>query len=87
MDFVIALFFVVLAAVFGGVLAKKIKLPVIVGYILTGIVLGAILPQNQAGVTSLAELGTILLLFSVGVELSFDRLSKWEINTRYWLNL
>lgn len=77
MDFVIALFFVVLAAVFGGVLAKKIKLPVIVGYILTGIVLGAILPQNQAGVTSLAELGTILLLFSVGVELSFDRLAKF----------
>src|SRR3989304_6996680 len=77
MDIVLGLFFVAIAAVTGGVLAKTLKLPSLVGYILAGIVAGGILPASVKSVSGLAQVGIILLLFSVGVELSFDRLSKF----------
>ena len=77
MDIVSGLFFVVIAASLGGFLAKLLKLPILVGYIVMGIIIGAILPLNLKSVSSLAQIGVILLLFSIGVELSFDRLSKY----------
>jgi len=77
MDTVLGLFFVVVAATVGGLAAKKLKLPGLVGYIVAGILVGAILPQNLKSVTGLAQVGIILLLFSIGVELSFDRLSRF----------
>ncbi len=77
MDIVLGLFFVAVAAVTGGVLAKTLKLPSLVGYIIAGIVAGGILPASVKSVSGLAQVGIILLLFSVGVELSFDRLSKF----------
>ena len=56
---------------------SRMGLPSIAGYILTGIVvgpraLGLIADLNQ--VEFLAEIGVVLLLFSVGLELSLDRL-------------
>ncbi|KKR63526.1 MAG: Sodium/hydrogen exchanger [Candidatus Woesebacteria bacterium GW2011_GWA1_40_43] len=39
--------------------------------------MGAILPPSLKSVSSLAQVGIILLLFSIGIELSFDRLSKY----------
>lgn len=77
MDIVLGLFFVVIAAVVGGLVAKKIRIPGLVGYIVAGIVVGAILPPQFKEVSALAQIGLILLLFSIGVELSFDRLSKY----------
>lgn len=77
MEIVLGLFFVVVVAVIGGLLARKLKLPALVGYILAGILIGAILPPNLKSVSGLAQVGIILLLFSIGVELSFDRLSKY----------
>lgn len=77
MDFVIALFVIVIAAALGGYLAKVLKLPSLVGYIVAGIAFGAILPQSLKSVSGLAQIGTILLLFSVGVELSLHSLSKF----------
>ena len=77
MDTVLGLFFVVVAATVGGLTAKKLKLPGLVGYIVAGIVIGAILPTQFKSVTGLAQVGIILLLFSIGVELSFDRLSRF----------
>ena len=77
MEIVSGLFFVIIAASIGGVLAKLLKLPILVGYIVIGIITGALLPPNLKQVSSLAEIGVILLLFSIGIELSFDRLSKY----------
>lgn len=71
------LFFVMVAASLGGFFAKILKLPSLVGFIVAGIVVGAILPPGLKQVSSLADIGIILLLFSIGVELSFDRLSKY----------
>ena len=77
MDLTLGLFFVVVSAVAGGFLAKVIKAPGLVGYIIAGIVVGAILPPGLKEVSGLAEVGIILLLFSIGVELSFKRLSRY----------
>lgn len=70
------LFFVLAAALVGGVFAKLLKFQPLVGYILGGILFGSILRTRAAGVANFAEIGTILLLFSIGVELSFTRLSR-----------
>jgi len=77
MDLTLGLFFVVISAVAGGFLAKAVKVPGLVGYIIAGVVVGAILPPGLKEVSGLAQVGVILLLFSIGVELSFDRLSKY----------
>jgi CPA2 family monovalent cation:H+ antiporter-2 len=77
MEIVSGLFFVIIAAALGGVLAKFFKLPTLVGYIVLGIITGALIPSNLKQISSLAEIGVILLLFSIGVELSFSRLSKY----------
>lgn len=77
MEVVLGLFLVTLAAVLGGLIAKVLKLPSLVGYILAGIIFGVILPSSVKDISSLAEVGTILLLFSIGIELSFDSLSRY----------
>ena len=77
MDLTLGLFFVVVAAVSGGFLAKLIKVPGLVGYIIAGIVVGAVLPPGLKEVSGLAQVGIILLLFSIGVELSFERISRY----------
>lgn len=77
MEIILGLFSVALAAVLGGIIAKYLKLPSLVGYIVAGIIFSAVLPESFKSVTSLAEVGTILLLFSIGIELSFDSLSKY----------
>jgi CPA2 family monovalent cation:H+ antiporter-2 len=71
------LFLVITIALFGGAVARFIKLQSIVGYILAGIIFGSILPVDLRNVEKLAEIGAILLLFSVGVELSFKSLSRF----------
>lgn len=61
------------AAVASGLLLQRLKQPPIVGYILAGIILGptgAGLVQQSDQVTVLAELGVVLLLFLIGMELS-----------------
>ena len=70
------LFFILLAALLGGLIAKALKLPSLVGYILAGVVGGIIFALDGATIQSIAELGVILLLFSVGLEISFEKLMK-----------
>ena len=63
----------ILAAAFlGGAVFRKLKQPVLVGYIIVGLilspsVLGVV--QGQEEVSLLAELGILLLLFIVGMEI------------------
>lgn len=58
---------------------EKLKLPAIIGFILTGIIAGphalSLVTEYEA-VESLAEIGVILLLFSIGVEFSLKELLK-----------
>ncbi|MBL8209141.1 MAG: cation:proton antiporter, partial [Bryobacterales bacterium] len=69
-DFVL----IVIAGLAGGLLARALKLPLLVGYVIAGVVVG---PHNGGPtvgevheVELLAEIGVALLLFSLGLEIS-----------------
>ena len=60
-----------------GLLANRVKLPPIVGYLIAGVIIGPATPGfvADAGLSSqLAEIGVILLMFGVGLHFSFDDL-------------
>jgi CPA2 family monovalent cation:H+ antiporter-2 len=75
-DFVL----IVLAGLAGGLAARALRLPLMVGYVAAGVLIG----PNTAGPTVvqahdielLAEIGVALLLFSLGLELSFRDLQS-----------
>lgn len=60
------------------VLCQRIRLPVVFGYLLAGMIVGPHVPvplvADTATVTSLAEIGVILLMFSIGLEFSLRRM-------------
>ncbi len=65
------------AAFIGGLLARRLRLPSIVGYILAGVAIGPFTPGLIADgtvATELAEIGVILLMFGVGIHFSIDDL-------------
>ncbi len=67
------------AAMVLGTLCERIKQSAILGYLLAGTLLGPNaldwMPNHEA-VSSIAELGVALLLFTIGLEFSWDRLKK-----------
>lgn len=68
-----AIALVTTVALLFGLLLTGLKQPPIVGYILAGVVLGPTglgVVKSSANVTALAELGVLMLLFLVGMELS-----------------
>lgn len=70
---------VVLAALCGGVMLERLNKPAILGYILAGVLLGPSLfglIEDRALVSLLAELGVLMLLFLIGLELSLDCFKK-----------
>jgi len=69
-------------AFIGGVLARRIGLPTIVGYLLAGIVIGPFTPGFVGDVNTisqLAELGVIFLMFGVGLHFSLKDL--WQVRS------
>ncbi|MBX4205875.1 cation:proton antiporter [Candidatus Microgenomates bacterium] len=77
---ILDLFFVLFAALLGGLLSRITKLPTLIGYIVAGLAASVVLPFLGEGqltnIQSLAELGIILLLFSIGLEFSVKKLFK-----------
>jgi monovalent cation:H+ antiporter-2, CPA2 family len=77
-DFYQDLAYVFAAALAGGLVMRKLKQPLIVGYVVAGIVVGPFTPGPQLShiptLSLLAEIGVILLMFSIGVEFSFQEL-------------
>ena len=66
------------AAIGGGAIAVRLKLPSIVGYIAGGILVGNTLSGafDHSVVALVSEAGVTLLLFALGVEFSFHKLKK-----------
>ncbi len=67
-------------AFIGGILARRVGLPTIVGYLLAGIFIGPFTPGFEGDVETiqqLAELGVIFLMFGVGLHFSFNDL--WRV--------
>ena len=63
-----------------GMIFNRIKVPPLVAFILTGVIVGPYglsIISEQEQVASLAEIGIILLLFTIGLEFSFKDL--WKI--------
>jgi monovalent cation:H+ antiporter-2, CPA2 family len=75
--------YVFLAAVMGGLLAWRLRQPVILGYVVAGILISPLTPgpsvQNVHTLELFAEIGVVLLIFSVGLEFSLKDLlrAKW----------
>lgn len=67
------------AAVFVTLLFQKLRIPVVIGMIATGIVLGpmcfGIVYQDEI-IKALAELGVVMLLFTIGLEFSLEELKS-----------
>src|SRR5262245_50602289 len=79
MELVADLTLVLAAALAGGFVAHRARQPLIVGYILAGILIGpftgGLTVGHVEGIEQLAELGVALLLFSLGLEVSFRELA------------
>jgi Kef-type K+ transport system membrane component KefB len=83
-DILLTLFIVFLAAQIGGEIAQRLKLPGVVGEIAAGAiigpsVLGWLKPEEVLAGTPLdvlAEIGVVLLLFSVGLETRLEDLKR-----------
>ncbi len=69
---------IIAAAEIMGLLARKIKLPQVVGHILAGLIVGPILKWtgNTEYVQIFAEVGVVLLMFSAGLETNLRTLIK-----------
>ena len=75
--------FIFLAAVVGGLLARSVKLPLILGFVFGGILISPFTPglkiSDLHAFEVFAEVGVVLLMFSIGVEFSIPDLLrvKW----------
>jgi CPA2 family monovalent cation:H+ antiporter-2 len=67
------------------IIAQRLRVPTVVGFLLTGIAIGPNalgLVARPDSVESLAEVGVVLLLFAIGLELSLSRIvrmGQWVI--------
>ncbi|HEY9689665.1 MAG TPA: cation:proton antiporter [Coleofasciculaceae cyanobacterium] len=63
----------------GGYIANKLRQPVILGYLVTGLIIGPFglqLLSDAAQTEALAEIGVAFLLFALGMEFSLSELSR-----------
>ena len=65
------------AAVFGVVVCRSLKLPPMLGYLVVGVVIGPnalAFAQDSAGIQYLAEFGVVFLMFAIGLEFNLPKL-------------
>ena len=68
---------IIVAALLGGLLAQKMRQPLLLGYILVGVIIGPFsvgFVSDPHEVEKLAEIGVALLLFALGLEFSLKDL-------------
>ncbi|MDO8625107.1 MAG: cation:proton antiporter, partial [Candidatus Diapherotrites archaeon] len=72
---------VLVAGTVFGFLARELKQPLLVGYIIAGLIIGPLgfqLISDSNAILSLAELGVAFLLFAVGMEIDFSKLAQYK---------
>ena len=77
---------VLVAAATMGYAARRLGLPAVIGYLLTGLIVSPFTPgfvadSNQLAL--LADIGVVLLLFEVGIEIDLKRISR-EQKSLFW---
>jgi len=73
------LIIVLAVAIAGGILARRLRLPIILGYLAGGIAIGPYgfsLVRDLETINTLATVGVILLLFTLGLEFSLSELRR-----------
>ncbi len=80
-DLIRDLGFILITAAFVTLLFKRLRQPVVLGYLIAGFFLGPNFPffihvQDTQSVHIWAEIGVIFLLFGLGLEFSFKKLSR-----------
>ncbi|EKE83902.1 monovalent cation:proton antiporter-2 (CPA2) family protein [Idiomarina xiamenensis] len=81
MDYLLTLLIYLGAAVIGVVLFKRLRLGAILGYLVAGVVLGPDvigIEQSPYQLMHIAEIGVVLLLFVIGLELNPDKLWRMK---------
>lgn len=72
------------AALLGGAIAKRLRQPVVLGYLLAGMLISPYTPGpvgNVGRVRLFAEIGVVFLMFALGVELSLEQLKRaWRVS-------
>lgn len=79
LGFGLDLLIVLVTAIVGGMLARRLRLPVILGYLVGGIAVGPHgfgLIHDPETIRTLANIGVILLLFTLGLEFSLSELKR-----------
>lgn len=69
-----------------GLVARRLGLPAIIGYLVTGLLVSPFTPGYAAGSTQLAvlaDIGVVLLLFEVGIEIDLGQLRQ-EQRAVFW---
>jgi monovalent cation:H+ antiporter-2, CPA2 family len=77
LSFLRELLIVLAASVAVILLSRKLRLPAVTGFVLTGVLIGPSglgLVGNDQGISLLAEIGIVMLLFTIGLEFSLRRL-------------
>jgi len=77
--FILDLGVAILAALVAGAIAARLGQPPLVGYLLAGVAIGPFTPGfvgDVEQISTLAELGVVLLLFAIGVEFSLRELTR-----------
>jgi CPA2 family monovalent cation:H+ antiporter-2 len=80
LDLLVNIGVALVAAFVGGLVARRVGLPTIVGYLLAGMAIGPFTPGfvgNVENIRQLAELGVIFLMFGVGLHFSLRDL--WTV--------
>ncbi|MBU1158032.1 MAG: cation:proton antiporter [Candidatus Thermoplasmatota archaeon] len=73
-EFVMSMALVIAVAAVIIVLFHRFKQPLILGYLLAGIIVGPLVTSSRESVELLARLGIILITFSIGLEFNFKKL-------------
>ncbi len=78
-DPVVNIAIVLVAALFGGLIAHRLGQPIILGYMLVGIAIGPHgfgVVRDIVLIENLATIGVVLLMFTVGLEVSYGQLKE-----------
>jgi len=73
-DFVMSMALVIAVAAVIIILFQRLKQPLILGYLVAGILVGPLVTSSRDSVELLAKLGIILLTFSIGLEFNLKKL-------------
>ncbi len=78
MNIVQELVIILSAAFLGGFLAQKVRVPLVVGYLTTGVIFSWFLGKwiSLSQISSIADIGVAFLMFTLGLEFSLSRLKK-----------